>query len=265
MPYISSRWHAQQACSRSSGARARGGRRRRRRRGGAAAGGPPPPPVNKVRTSPNTMLPWMLFHAAMLVGASAQPPLGNATALFVDGNRDETNRSWACVRGAALVRAPNGSLLAFAGGGTSCADGHVGWGILARISPDNGSSWGPIRTIASDAHTTGGYAGPTVDRKRGRVLLLYNRRFVETWQVTSTDSGGSWSTPVNITSRVGVLAIGPPGGVQLPSSGRLVQAVHGAHGTAALYSDDGASVLSRAIGAALSSGGNPPVCASLPV
>ena len=35
----------------------------------------------------------------------------------------------------------------------------------------------------------------------------------------------------------GVLALGPPGGVQL-SSGRLVMAVHGAGGTAALYSED---------------------------
>ena len=84
----------------------------------------------------------LLVLAAVPAQVRALPPaLGNATALFVDGNRDQDGRSWACVRGAALVRAPDGSLLAFAGGGTSCADGHIGFGILLRSSADNGSSW----------------------------------------------------------------------------------------------------------------------------
>ena len=68
-------------------------------------------------------------------------------ALFVDGDRDDQNRSWACVRGAALVRTPNGSLLALAGGGTSCEDGHLGFRVLARQSADEGKSWTPIRAL----------------------------------------------------------------------------------------------------------------------
>eukprot|EP01052_Picozoa_sp_SAG31_P029658 SAG31_NODE_2965_length_4843_cov_7.944140_2_plen_359_part_00 len=190
---------------------------------------------------------WVVIGALPVV-AQAQPPPGNASAIFSDGNRDQTNHSWACVRGAALIRAPNSSLVAFAGGGTNCADGHVGWGILMRLSDNNGTQWSPIRTIASDATTTGGYVGPTVDRKRGQILVLYNRRFVETWLIRSTDSGATWSVPRNLTGDIGVLAIGPPGGVQLPS-GRLVQAVHGAQGTAALFSDDGTSwKLGRPVG-----------------
>jgi hypothetical protein len=182
----------------------------------------------------------VLFVLLLQPGLSVrgQPPLGNATTIFTAGDRDQWNQSWACVRGPALVRAPNGSLLAFARGMSSCADGAVGWSILSRVSDDNGSTWGAINAIASDANTTGGYVGPTVDRNRGTVLLLYNRRFVETWQTSSSDSGATWTAPTNITNDIGVLAIGPPGGVQL-SSGRLVQAVHGARGTAALFSDDG--------------------------
>ena len=51
------------------------------------------------------------------------------------------------------------------------------------------------------------------------------------------DNGLTWGKPTNLTAAIGVLALGPPGGVQL-ASGRLVMAVHGANGTAALYSDD---------------------------
>ena len=54
------------------------------------------------------------------------------------------------------------------------------------------------------------------------------------------NTGKTWSAPVNLTDAIGVVAVGPPGGVQL-SSGRLVVAVHGGeYGTSALYSDDGA-------------------------
>ena len=52
--------------------------------------------------------------------------LGNASppfVLFSDGDADEYNRTWSCTRGSSLVRAPNGSLLAFFSGLEGCADG----------------------------------------------------------------------------------------------------------------------------------------------
>ena len=175
--------------------------------------------------------------------APAPPPAPTPTppwtpmALFVDGNRDQGNKTWACVRGAALLRSPDQTLLAFGGGKSNCADGSVGNAILLRRSVDNGTSWSPVESVvAFDA--TGGYVAPIADRKRRQVLVLYNVRFVETWLIRSTDNGLTWSKPMNMTAAIGVLALGPPGGVQL-SSGRLVMAVHGANGTAALYSDDG--------------------------
>jgi sialidase-1 len=165
--------------------------------------------------------------------------MGNVTVLFEDGDKDDRNHTWACVRGAALVRAPNNSLLAFSGGGSSCTDGDVGFGILLRSSHDNGTTWTPIQYVAGDYHSIGGYSAPIVDKQRKTVLLLYNRKYVETWLTRSTDNGVTWSAAVNMTDVIGSAncQLGF-GGVQL-SNGRLVVAVHGTNGTAALFSDDG--------------------------
>eukprot|EP00038_Savillea_parva_P003699 m.129121 g.129121 ORF g.129121 m.129121 type:complete len:561 (-) comp11252_c0_seq14:899-2581(-) len=165
-------------------------------------------------------------------------PSESPVALYTDGVVDDKNRSWACVRCPALLVAPDGSLLAFGGGKTSCADNAVGFRVLLRRSHDNGTTWGGVQSVAGDDTTTGGYIAPIVDRQRGVVLVLYNRRFSEVWLTRSLDSGRSFSASVNITDTVGPVAVGPPGGVQL-HSGRLVVAVHGANGTMALFSDDG--------------------------
>lgn len=52
-----------------------------------------------------------------IAGRSIEPTNAGATptVLFADGNKDDHNRTWPCVRGPAIVRTPNGSLLALAG------------------------------------------------------------------------------------------------------------------------------------------------------
>jgi len=59
--------------------------------------------------------------------------------------------------------------------------------LLLRSSPDNGTSWSPIRFLHGHTNVTGGYAAPLVDEKRGIVHMLYGRRFVEVWSISSQD------------------------------------------------------------------------------
>jgi hypothetical protein len=121
--------------------------------GPCVAAPPPPPPPPPPRPPP-------------------PPPPWTPMALFVDGNRDQHNRSWACVRGAALLRSPDRTLLAFGGGKSNCADASVGNSILLRRSVDNGSSWSPVESVVV-FNETGGYVAPIVDTKRcGNVSFL---------------------------------------------------------------------------------------------
>lgn len=176
----------------------------------------------------------------LIVGVVLGAPGGfSPKVMFKQGDTDDTNRTWACFRGPAIVRSSPSSLLAFGGGGHTCADGGVGFGILLRTSSDNGMTWSKIKRIAGDDHSTSGYIAPIVDAKRGKVLLLFQKKFSEVWLTTSSDNGASWDLNAsNITSATGLIAIGPPGGIQL-SSGRLVLAAHSSNGTFALISDDG--------------------------
>lgn len=165
--------------------------------------------------------------------------LAPVTVLFTDGEADDTNRTWACVRGSSVVRAPNNSLLAFFAGGKNCADAHAGFGVLLRMSHDNGTSWSPTRYVFGSETLQGGYLAPVVDTQRNTILLLHNINFVEMWITKSNDNGQTWSPGINLTAiGMPILSVGPPGGVQL-SNGRLVLAVHGQAGTAALFSDNG--------------------------
>ena len=207
------------------------------------------------RDAPFTTASMISVLLALVAPALASTEVGcvsNATVLFRDGMVDSRNRTWACVRGAAVVRAPSPSaagavapLLAFSGGSHTCADGGVGWAIFLRRSVDNGETWTRTQTVVYDANETGGYIAPLVDAQASAVILLYQRRFVETWTVRSVDGGCTWGRPANWTATVGgPLALGPPGGVQLPS-GRLVQPAHAAGGTFALLSDDGGKTWRR--------------------
>lgn len=184
----------------------------------------------------------MIALAAVALTASTA---GNATVLFSDGDADEYNRTWACTRGANLVRSPNGSLLAFFSGMHSCDDGNKGLALLMRSSADNGTSWSPVRTLYNYSdYDVSGYVAPTVDVQRKAVLLLFNVNFTQTWLRRSTDDGSTWTPATNLTDAVGGgVALGPPGGVQL-ASGRLVLAAHTSVNFA-LFSDDGGASWAR--------------------
>lgn len=126
---------------------------------------------------------------------------------------------YACYRIPAIIKAPNGDLLAFAEGRThNCHDfGNVD--ILLKISKDNGISWSSARIIADNDTLQAGNPAPLVDysdpnNPAGRILLLFNtgtaseqavrqgKGIREVFYMSSTDAGQSWSTPRNITTQV---------------------------------------------------------------
>jgi sialidase-1 len=124
-----------------------------------------------------------------------------------------------CYRIPAIVKAPNGELLAFAEGRvTDCGDfGDVE--IVLRTCTDNGKTWGSLSRAADNGPFQVGNPAPVFDLTdprfpQGRLFLVYNTGTVheadvragkairEVWYVTSTDNGKTWSAPVNITTQV---------------------------------------------------------------
>lgn len=119
----------------------------------------------------------------------------------------------------AIIKAPNGDLLAFCEGRVNGgADfGHVN--IVMKRSKDHGKSWSALQVVATNDSLQAGNAAPVVDLTdpaypHGRIFLFYNtgnkpesdiRRGIGerlVWYKTSTDNGRTWSKPVNITPEV---------------------------------------------------------------
>ncbi|MEZ0487733.1 sialidase family protein [Fibrella aquatica] len=150
------------------------------------------------------------------VSTSAITPTVDPEEIVVFQNGEGRYR---CYRIPAIVKAPNGELLAFAEGRvTDCGDfGDVE--IVLRTSTDNGKTWGTQRRAADFGSFQVGNPAPVFDLSdprfpNGRLFLLYNTGTVseadvragkairEVWYITSTDNGKSWSEPVNITTQV---------------------------------------------------------------
>ncbi|WP_314172538.1 sialidase family protein [Streptomyces winkii] len=142
------------------------------------------------------------------------------------------SEGYASFRIPACVRAPDGSLVAFAEGRvTSSGDtGHIE--IVSRRSGDGGRSWGELRVVASYGTGTAGNPSPIVipaedggdgsdggegEEPGGRIVLVFVTNAAEAtedrirrgevseedgrrvWVQQSTDSGVSWSAAREIT------------------------------------------------------------------
>jgi len=172
----------------------------------------------------------------------------------------------------AVIRAADGSLLAFcegrkAGGGDS---GNID--LLLKRSRDEGRTWGATQVVWDDGDNTCGNPCPVLDASTGTLWLLLTHNLGAdrerdiaartakgtrtVWVSHSQDHGATWARPVDITARAKDpswtwYATGPGVGIQLasgPHQGRLVipcdhnyddeteqKHLSGSH---ALYSDD---------------------------
>ncbi|QNL52022.1 exo-alpha-sialidase [Olivibacter sp. SDN3] len=119
----------------------------------------------------------------------------------------------------AMIKAPDGSLLAFCEGRVEHAGDFGDIDIVMKRSTDGGKSWGDLHRVVDYSDLQAGNPAPVVDfldpaYPDGRIFLFYNtgnnhegevrkgKGLREVWYVTSEDDGRTWSEPVNITLAV---------------------------------------------------------------
>lgn len=168
----------------------------------------------------------------------------------------------------AVVRADDGTLVAFAEARVTSAadDGNVD--LVSKRSSDEGRTWGELQVVADFDSNFIGNPSPVVDPESGRIVLLatYKNAADKELQIlsgtgtetsrefllTSDDDGATWSEPTDITESVKrpdwrwygvgpghafVLRSGPHAGrIVAPANHSDAGANYGAH---LLLSDDG--------------------------
>lgn len=149
---------------------------------------------------------WMVL--SMATSALAQTPV------FQSGKEGYAN-----FRIPAIIKAPNGRLLAFCEGRVKHAGDFGNIDIVLKESRDDGKSWSELRVLIDADSLQAGNPAPVVDLldprfPMGRLFLFYNtgnnhegevrkgQGKREVWYITSVDNGANWSDPVNITAQV---------------------------------------------------------------
>lgn len=181
------------------------------------------------------------------LGPDAQAPKpGNSLptdSLYIFKERSEGYR---CFRIPAIMKAKDGTLLAFAEARKNTCGDEGDIDLVVKRSTDGGKTWGPLIKIWDDGKNTCGNPSPVVDQATGRIALLMTwnyetddignigdgtskdtRRVYITY---SEDHGATWSAVKEITSSVkrpewGWYATGPCHGIQVqsgPYAGRMV-------------------------------------------
>ncbi len=116
----------------------------------------------------------------------------------------------------AMVKAANGSLLAFAEGRKSAGGDSGNIDILLKRSADGGRTWSPAQVVWDDAENTCGNPCPVLDESTGTLWLLLTHNLGTdhekqiaartakgtrtVWVASSKDHGATWTKPVEITA-----------------------------------------------------------------
>lgn len=168
-------------------------------------------------------LSTLLIHTACSKSSGSRaeplPPIDRnlppRTEYVFQNSRD----GYSCYRIPAIIKAPNGNLLAFAEGRKNSCDDNGDIDLIVKHSSDNGKSWTALEVLIDNGIYKACNPVPLVDYTdplypQGRLFLMYNtitdyiaangtsRRVVEAWYKTSTNSGSTWSAATNITLQV---------------------------------------------------------------
>ena len=146
--------------------------------------------------------------------AFAQKQIFSEQPLF-----QNNQNGYACYRIPAIIKAPNGDLLAFAEGRTNGCNDFGNLDIVLRRSSDNGKTWSDQKIVVDNKKLQAGNPAPVADLldpkfPEGRIFLFYNTGIAsehetrngkglrEIFHITSTDNGKTWSEKTNITTSV---------------------------------------------------------------
>lgn len=119
----------------------------------------------------------------------------------------------------AMIKAPNGDLLAFCEGRVHGAGDFGDIKIVLKRSSDNGKTWSGLQIVASNDSLQAGNPAPVVDYTdprfpKGRIFLFYNtgnghegelrkgKGHRDVLYKTSVDNGKTWSDATDITLQV---------------------------------------------------------------
>jgi sialidase-1 len=146
----------------------------------------------------------------------------------------------------AVIRAQDGTLLAFCEGRKNNASDRGDIDLVLKRSTDAGRSWGRLQVVWDDSGNTCGNPCPVVDETTGTIWLfgthnlgedhetdIINKRAKGTrtpWLMRSDDHGVTWSRPVPMAATLkdpswGWYATGPGIGIQIkhgPNAGRMI-------------------------------------------
>jgi sialidase-1 len=137
-----------------------------------------------------------------------------AVPVFVSGTE-----GYKSFRIPAIIKAPNGDLLAFCEGRVNGSGDFGNIKIVLKRSSDNGKTWTALQVVASNDSLQAGNPAPVVDYTdprfaEGRIFLFYNtgnghegelrkgKGHRDVLYKTSIDNGKTWREPVDITTQV---------------------------------------------------------------
>lgn len=171
-----------------------------------------------------------------------------------------SDREYRSIRIPCLLALPDNTVLAVAAGRSRVSD----WAdirMIMRRSTDGGKTWEPLSVLIDRGQNVADNPVLIWDAPAKTVHFLHQVNYERIYHMASTDSGKTWSEPVDITPQLSrfqqlykwnVIAPGPGHGIQL-KNGRLVVPVWLANGapepsgkgivhrpsvTAVMYSDD---------------------------